>query len=781
MGRRTNTFGICKLGRPPVLHRVALIATLSCPVFYSGTGHAQEDNPDDLIELSVPPEIELNLLIQMVSEELSLKIMVDERVASQRVRLLVPETIPRSSMRGLLESALQMKGFALTEGNQPGWLRVVEAKNLLDIAPPPAQEDGPGEGDEAKATAALTRVFKLEHYDAQQAEQAVRPYLTEPGGNLQVVAEQNLLIVTDYTPRVARIARVLELIDKPAREVEVRFHKVTHLDAGEASNELTRILQARRRAETTGLSGAGGGQAGALALEVIHQPRTNNLVLIGESEQLDSAIEMLKSIDIDLGLETRLYRFINVKPGKVDALVKNLIDPGSLKRLYRSSPDEANGILVVTTTAAIHKQVAAVQADLDRAIESAQPVLESYKLKNAKAAEVIGTIQALHGITLLAPAESLQGEPAEPSGERAPGTEQPVVRPLRGGFEERGDPDSALIGQWQQSSPGSLNRSGGGGLAPLQTSVQTEDAMLVTHENTNTIMVLAEPARQQFYADMIKQLDKRRPQVMIELTLVAFSTSDGKSVGVEISRTGDDDDEPRILSFSSFGLADSTDPADLLAASGLGFNGVILSEDVANVVLRALKTDGESRVLSTPKLLVNDNAQGGLSSTLSIPFLSINNIDSVTTQSVGGDSDAGTTISLTPQISEGDHIQLTYEIEFSSFGEGGSDTLPPPKSSQNINSVITIPDGHTVVIGGLSSKDFGDSVSRVPFLGEIPLLEYLFSSRSESNSETTFFVFIKPIILRDNGFEVLEHMTQADLDRAGLPGDYPPSKPLMME
>ena len=746
------------------------IAAIGLLLGLSGPVPAQDNNPDELIEFNPPETMELNLLIQMVSDELSLKIMVDDRVASQRVRMLVPESIPRSSMRELLESALQMKGFALTEGNQPGWLRVVEAKDLLDIAPPP--EGANGEEDAQKATAALTRVFSLKHYDPQKAEQVVKPYLTEPGGNLQVIGEQKLLIVTDYAPRVARIAKVLELIDQPAREVEVRFHKVRHLEAGEASTELSRILQARRRAETTSTSGQA--QAATLPLEILHQPRTNNLVLIGEPEQLDEALEMLKSIDIDLGLETRLYRFSSVSPGKVDGLVQNLIDPGAKQRLYRSSTDESNGLLIVTTTPEIHGQVAAVQKDLDREIESTQPVLKYYKLKNAKASEVLATISQLAGLTVLAYEPGIQGS----------GGAAPPGNPAEPGQAERPDPNRGLQ-RLNEPSGDALNwggdRSGSRQLLSLQPSVETEDAKLVTDENTNTIIVFAEEGRQAFYAKLIDQLDKRRPQVMIEVTLVAVNTSEGKSIGVEISRTGDADDEPRVLSFSSFGLADGTDPADLLAASGLGFNGVILSENIANVVLRALKTDGQSKVISTPKLLVNDNAEGDLSSTLNIPFRSTNFNDDVRTETVGGSSNAGTSINLSPQISEGDHIKLTYGIEFSSFGEGGSETLPPPKSSQNINSEITIPNGHTVVIGGLKSTDWGESVSRVPILGEIPILEYLFSSRSDSTSETTFFVFIKPVIMRDDDFAAIKYMTRLDLERAGLPGDYPFSEPLMME
>lgn len=728
-----------------------------------GDAEAQQE----LIDFNPPPEMPLDVLIKMVSDELSLKVLYDEKVGNQKVRLLLGEKIPRSSMRGILESALRMKGFALVDGDQEGWLEVVEAKDLLDIAPPPEDAGEGGQGQ--KPTAALTKVFRLEHIDPKQVEQVVKPYLTKPGGNLQVIEAQRLLIVTDYTPRVSRIGKVLELLDKPSREVEARFYEMKHIDAAEATAELTRILQAKQRAESSGTQGQ---QATTLALEIVQQERTNRLVMIGEPERLDEAVALIESIDVDLGLKTQLYRFKNVSPGKVDALVQNLIEPGAKKRLYRSSADEENGLLVVTTTPRIHEKVASVQADLDREIGAAQPVLRYYKLKNAKAGEVLATIQQLGGETVLLP-----GAPVPNARSGAD----------RGNRERVGVPDNAyenqLSGSIDPRLPVDAEREQGArvGAVSFSPSVQTEDATLVLDENTNTIIVLSEDARQDFYEDLIKQLDKRRPQVMIEVTLVALNTSDGSSVGVEISRTGDADDEPRVLSFSSFGLSDSTSPADLLAVSGLGFNGVILSEDIANVVIRALKTDGSSKVFSTPKLLVNDNASGKLSSTLDIPFLSLNTVDGVQRETVGGSSDAGTSIELSPQISEGDHIKLGYSIEFSSFGEGGTDTLPPPKSSQNVSSEVTIPDGQTVVIGGLSSSDYGESISRVPILGSIPILEYLLSSRSRSNSETTFFVFIKPLILRDDGFRDLKYLSRRDIAEAGLPGDYPQSEPLLME
>ena len=761
-----RTTGATQFSLPLWRRHLLLLMGLLAQTLYTTSGLAQEADLDELIEFNPPPVVEMNLLIQMVSDELSLNIMFDEQVGSQRVRMLVPEPIPRSSMRGLLEGALQMNGFALIEAEEPGWLRVVEARNLLDVAPPPlppGEEDGVEDG---QPTSALTRVFSLTHGDLQRVEQLVRPFLTEPGGNLQLVPEQRLLIVTDYAPRVERIERVLALIDQPARPVQVRFEEVSHINAAEAANELLRILQARQRAAGTQ---SGSGQAGSAPLEILPQARTNQLVLIGETMQLEAAVELLASIDVDLGLETRLYRFASVSPGRVDGLVQNLIDPGERDRLYRSSTDEENGLLIVTTTPTIHEQVASIQSDLDREIEAGQPVVRYYKLENASAVEVISTIQELEGITVFS------YEPAAPAGSGDSGTPRP------GASERSGPPNSGQGDPQDRSTPIAPGEFSPSTTAGIVSSVETEDATLVVDQNTNTIIVLAEEQRQAFYQNIIAQLDRRRPQVMIEITLVALSVSEGESIGVEVSRLGDADDDPRVLSFSNFGLADGNAPADLLAASGLGFNGVVLSEDIANVVVQALRTDGDTEVISAPRILVNDNASGTLASVTDAPFTSVSSLQTSDTVSFGGFESAGTTITVTPQISEGDHLRLAYSIELSTFGEGGTDSTPPPRQRQQIDSEVTIPDGHTVVVGGLRRDDLTNSVSRVPVLGELPVLEYLFSSRSANDSDATLFVFIRPLILRDDDFEDLKYLSRRDLEVAGLPGDYPRSEPLLME
>ncbi len=208
----------------------------------------------------------------------------------------------------------------------------------------------------------------------------------------------------------------------------------------------------------------------------------------------------------------------------------------------------------------------------------------------------------------------------------------------------------------------------------------------------------------------------------------------------------------------------------------------MLSTDVADIVVRALSTDARARVSSAPKILVNDNATGTLASIVEAPFTSVNASTTVATTSFAGYASAGTTITLTPHISsDGSHLQLDYAVALNSFSGQGSKDVPPPRQTNSITSKVTIPDGHTIVVGGLNRHDLSKTISSVPGLGKIPILEYLFSSRNKTESDSTLFVFIRPVILKDDQFEDLKFLSERDLKSAGIPSEYPSSEPLLVE
>jgi general secretion pathway protein D len=205
----------------------------------------------------------------------------------------------------------------------------------------------------------------------------------------------------------------------------------------------------------------------------------------------------------------------------------------------------------------------------------------------------------------------------------------------------------------------------------------------------------------------------------------------------------------------------------------------LLAPGTADVVLRALQQNARSRLVSAPRLLVNDNGRGELQSVAQEPFAEI--LDTNTTQSrtgLGGQAQAGTTVTVEPHISEDDYLQLGYTVELSNFTGVGRNGLPPPSQKNAVSSTVTIPDGYTIVVGGLSVKNLRQAVDTIPILGDIPILKYLIGARSKSSQDTTLFVFIKPVIFRDDRFKDLMYLSEQKATAASVPSDFPQSKPL---
>ncbi len=308
-----------------------------------------------------------------------------------------------------------------------------------------------------------------------------------------------------------------------------------------------------------------------------------------------------------------------------------------------------------------------------------------------------------------------------------------------------------------------------------------ERAQVTADTNSNSLIVIADAATHRVYEELIKKIDRRSPQVLIEAKVVTIDTSGQFSLGIEVSG-GDRAGDRRLFGFSQFGLSNVNLENGFLSLSdsggSTGFNGALISPDIADVIVRALSAHSRARVVASPRILVNENAEGVIESVVSQPFESVNASNTVSTTSLGGSQEAGTKISVIPHISEGDHLELDFSIEFSSFQGAGGGTLPPPRQINSIQSIATIPDGHTVIVGGLNRQDDTGSVSTIPFLEDIPIIRDLAKSSTRTNQNSALFIFIRPIILRDDKFSNLRFLS----DRAARNSktEYPRSEAIMM-
>jgi general secretion pathway protein D len=139
-------------------------------------------------------------------------------------------------------------------------------------------------------------------------------------------------------------------------------------------------------------------------------------------------------------------------------------------------------------------------------------------------------------------------------------------------------------------------------------------------------------------------------------------------------------------------------------------------------------------------------------------------------------------VTLKPQIAEGDHLTLDYSVSLSAFtGAAAGSNVPPPKQQNAVRSVASLPDGHTVAVGGIELATDGDAESRVPILGQIPIIGEAFKNRTKNHGRTRFYVFIRTNIFRNQNFEDLKYLSQQSAQEAGLDDGWPVVQPLIIK
>ena len=310
------------------------------------------------------------------------------------------------------------------------------------------------------------------------------------------------------------------------------------------------------------------------------------------------------------------------------------------------------------------------------------------------------------------------------------------------------------------------------------------------HAETNSLVVTATPDVMRSFESVIRQLDFRPKQVHVEAIIVEISDAKVKELGVQwateaglinfsnsapsmgnvlggvIANRGQDAQGSSVTTTAPDGTTTTTSPG-----STGGDNGATLGQVLAGAtgalmgftdnkswagLLKALATDTDSNVLSTPSLTTLDNEEAAISIGQEIPIITgstLGNNNSNPFQSVER-KDVGIKLKITPQINSGDSVRLTIEQEVSSIaGATGADIVT---NKRQINTVVLAQNGQTIVLGGLIDDNIQESSQKVPLLGDIPILGNLFSSKATNKIKRNLMVFIRPSIIEDAaGFDSL--------------------------
>ena len=779
----------------------------------SSTALAPGQPPDEgMVELTFSDEVDLKALIDYVSKRLSINILYDEQTVNKKITIKAPAKIPARSLLALLQSALKMKDLAIVDAEVSGWKRIVSAGKLSAVARPGEAADVIREEGDFGAATAVTQVFVLEHADPTQVDLSIKPFLSLPGANSLAIKDQGVLIVTDYAKNLLRIAELVDLIDNPKPEVVVEFLALVHVQASDIAERVSQMLVARQQVVDPVASGVPA--ADRMAVSVGHDERTNQLVLIGGRKQVESVRELVRALDVELAVTTEIYETTHVSIDRLEQVVQQIVKPAASKRVFAAARDSDANLLFVTTTPEYHEQIKRLKDRLDVATAKEQSPVRFYRLKHVTALELLQTLREIEGD--VSPGGRLSTARATASGLSAPGRPG-MERSLRDRRSPRLSPDRQYLdtptsdgrirsfpnvsqagpnnppappGSQLPSPPAYRGRTDPVIAEPDDTQLRIAPgrARVTADESSNTLIVVGDATVQQVYSELIRTLDQRRPQVLIEAKLVVIDTSNDFSLGVELSG-GDRLGSRRLFAFSSFGLSminpvpTPTNPAagSLAIIPGTGFNGTLVDPDVADAVIRALASHRRARILSAPRVLVNDNAEGVLASVAEVPFTSVNASQTVATTSFAGFAEAGTSIVVRPHIGAQDYLQLEFLVTMNSFTGAGTPGIPPSRQTEEVESKITIPDGHTVIVGGLNRRDHANMTDGIPIIERIPVLRYLGGSETDMNRCTSLFVFIRPIILRDDKFVDLKFLSDRDSDRACMPGPFPASEPLLIK
>ena len=273
-------------------------------------------------------------------------------------------------------------------------------------------------------------------------------------------------------------------------------------------------------------------------------------------------------------------------------------------------------------------------------------------------------------------------------------------------------------------------------------------------EDTNAVIISAQPDVMKEMEDIIAKLDIRRAQVYVEAIIAEISTGNTAQLGIQWGNI-----EGGAVMFA--GDTVQTSAASLLSN---GFNGLAGTQGGMVGFFRgnwfglmtALGTDSKSDVLSTPSVVTLDNQEAEFDVGQEVPVLTgtqqnLASSSSDTVYQTIERKEVGTKLKFTPQINEGDSVRLDIEQEVSSVDSAtASSTLGPTFNKRTIKNSVMVRSGDTVVIGGLMNHNTSELVYKVPLLGDIPVFGELFKSTHTNYEKRNLVVFIRPIILRDS-------------------------------
>jgi general secretion pathway protein D len=528
----------------------------------------------------------------------------------------------------------------------------------------------------------------------------------------------NGLVVTQTNSGAYRISPAQNAAQGPATVGSERFttevFQLRNIDAASAAETIRPLV------------GAQG--------QVLANPGANSVVVADFADNLTRIRALIARIDVDRA-SFEVITLENSSAREIAAVLQSVLAPPGGQPgqgMVSVTPVDSSNSLVLRGDAAAVARVRPLVEDLDRRAESADDIKVIF-LEHANAEQLLPVLQQIVGQPIT---------PAQANAVPAAGADgAPVVATA----------------------------------APVAPAAPGQRATIARFPGANALVISASADTQRMLAEVIRQLDQRRQQVLIEAIVVELSDTAVRELGVQWLIAGQDGNPIGLTNYSdssvpllpiaggaAAGQLDEDDPLreqlqnlalnTLLGANGfVGGGGGTIGDGLFGFIINAAKSDDGSNLLQTPSLMTLDNEEATILVGQEVPIttgetlLDGNSNPFRTTQR----QDIGVKLVVRPQINAGGSITLHLRQEVSSINgvltNSASDLV---LNKRELETTLVVDDGDIAVAGGLLDQNDRLSVDKIPGLGDIPVIGGLFRSTSRQRGRTNLMVFLRPTIVR---------------------------------
>jgi general secretion pathway protein D len=749
--------------------RTQLILVASCMLPHAVAAHAQPAGPQTEATTTLSGQLDLARLLDVARLRLGVTFEYEPALIKPgAVQLRAAGQLSDDALWALLQRSLLQAGLTSvrTAGSASFMIvKIEDAPRLARVEAPVSASQfvrGAGVGVGDRTSGFQQALIRIEHMGTKEATDLLRALLGRAGSQGASVTAlggaSRTLLIADQSSRLLEALRLLADLDVPTSAPVTFEVALQGTPAQQALAQVTQML-GKRDAGPDRLPG-----------EAMVTPTGSGLLVTCPARHEAEWRALIAQADRRERAETLAYMPRSAPLREVAKLVEQLLRaPGEDKAQVLA--EEPTGTLLVTTTPTRHAQIKDLMARLDAVPSQARYPMRALAVRNRPVGELLDVLrEMIDAGALQAGSDADAG-----AGARDTSPTQPVRLPV---------PDLLVSG----ASGAGLGTTRAGRRAAAGESRGTGDELplsLAADEVTSSILAVGDPQLVAQLQDLIATLDVPQPQIMLEALLVTISERDERSLGTDFQQLIRDGNTA-ITVASLFGIstpAGSGATGALNPGSGRGFTGAVIRPGDFSVVLRAAQSLGGGRSTSLPRVLTTSNQRVQFDSLDQQPYgVSFTQGNSnATNVTFGGTLDAGTRLTITPRVGQGDRVQLDYSISISSFGEAGAGVLPPSRQVTSVQSLVTVPDGHSVLVGGLEGLADSASTEQLPLLGDIPLLGEAFKSRTKVRTRSRFFVLIRATVVRGESIEPLRHFTAPAAAQAGLPGDWPTSLPQVIK